>query len=172
MTMPKFQKAAPKSETEMARDEEELRADDLRDDSGKLLVVARRPFEYMNEELDRGQVFGIVVNYREDDERARFLASRSEQLLRLGYVYKLKSHHQKPSPCRVCNKLFAGLDTLNGHGDKRHKDKHVPLPVGDHPRGNTVDDTAEQVEAFEREEKLLDTIAPLNFDKTKATREA
>lgn len=128
-----------------------------RDDSGRLLYFARRPFGYNGVDLDRGQIFALggLVN--------------DAKLNRIGYMVPLVPTDQM-FPCRYCKAKFVDLNTLNAHGAKRHRDKdrRPELPTSD--RGLTVDDTAAQTQVIEREGEQLDRIAPLNLDKTTAAR--
>lgn len=128
-----------------------------RDDSGRLLYWARRPFGYGGDDLDRGQVVALTG------------AINDAKLSRLGYVVPLLPTDTL-FPCRHCRARFVDLSTLNAHGDKRHKDidRRPTLPTS--ARGLTVDDTAVDTESMEREQDNLDRIAPLNIDKTAASR--
>lgn len=133
---------------------------EVKDDSGGTLYWARRPFGYAGLDLDRGQVvsFRGLVN--------------DEKLIRLGYVLSLLPK-DRPHKCRYCPAQFIDLSTLDAHGKKRHAEKEprVALPTMTEA-GLTVDETAGQVQRFEREQTRLDKEAPLNLDKTTASREA
>lgn len=129
---------------------------EVKDDNGRTLYWARRPFGYEGDDLDRGQVVAFT-NARND-----------EKLIRLGYVLSLLPK-DRPLPCRYCKAEFIDLNTLNAHGEKRHTDKQKrpDVPVG--ARGATVDETAGQVQQVEREQQRMDEEAPLNLDKTAAS---
>lgn len=134
----------------------ELKAE-MRDEHGRLLYWARRPFGYDGDDLDRGQVLGLrgQVNDRKLD--------------RLGYIVALRKTDEV-MPCRYCAAQFIDLNTLNAHGAKRHTDKERRADVPFSQRGATVDDTAAESQQFEREQAQMDQIAPLNLDKTEAAR--
>lgn len=136
----------------------ELKAE-MRDEHGRMLYWARRPFGYDGEDLDRGQVIGLrgAVNDRKLD--------------RLGYVVALRKTDEL-MPCRFCGAKFIDLNTLNGHGAKRHSDKELKANLPYSHRGLTVDDNAAETQAFEREQTAMDQVAPLNYDKTEAARGA
>lgn len=131
----------------------------VRDDAGRLVYWARRPMGYGDGELDRGQVFSLsgLVNDRKLDK--------------LGYIVALRPTDEV-FPCRHCAAKFVGLGELNGHGAKRHSDKDKRADVPFSPRGTTVDETAAQTQAFEKEQRQADQVAPLNYDKTEASRGA
>lgn len=132
---------------------------EVMDDAGRTLYWARRPFGYAGEDLDRGQVVAFT-NQRLD-----------EKLIRLGYVLSLLPK-DKPMACRYCKARFIDLNHLNAHGDKRHAEKERRPDVPFTQRGATVDETAGEVQRFEREQTRLDREAPLNLDKTEASRGA
>jgi hypothetical protein len=132
---------------------------EIRDEHGRLLYWARRAFDYGEEPLDRGQIVALLglVN--------------DKKLDRLGYIVALR-RSDEVFPCRYCAAKFVDLNTLNAHGAKRHHDKDRRPDVPFSPRGVTVDENAAETQAFEREQKQLDQIAPLNLDKTEASRGA
>lgn len=130
---------------------------DLRDDNGRLLYWARRAFDYLGESLDRGQIVSLQG------------ALNDKKLDRLGYITALRRTDQV-FPCRYCASQFVDLNTLNAHGAKRHSDKERRADVPFSPRGATVDENAAETQAFEKEQKAADQIAPLNLDKTAASR--
>lgn len=132
---------------------------EVHDETGRLLYWARRPFGYGGEDLDRGQIVGFqnLVN--------------DEQLIRLGYVLSLLPK-DVPLACRYCAATFIDENTRTAHGAKRHQDKERRPEVPYSARGATVDDTAAEVQRLERELRQLDEIAPLNLDKTAASRGA
>lgn len=162
--MAKTTKAAADAGTTIATDREQLvrdQGDELngarRDDTGRLLYFARRPFGYNGLDLDRGQVFALagLVN--------------DVKLNRIGYMVPMVLTDQM-FPCRYCKAKFVDLNTLNAHGAKRHRDheRRVELPASN--QGLTVDDTAAETQQLEKEGEHLDRIAPLNLDKTTAAR--
>lgn len=158
---------AKRTTTTNALDGEEVRVreqagelkGDVRDEHGRLLYWARRPFGYNGEDLDRGQVLGLqgAVNDRKLD--------------RLGYIVALRKSDELLA-CRYCGARFIDLNTLNAHGGKRHQDKDHRPDVPWSARGATVDETAAQAQQFEREQTQMDQIAPLNLDRTEANRGA
>jgi hypothetical protein len=104
---PRAQRATDTSETTRAVDDGgSVKKGEVRDDSGRLLYWARRPFGYENEDLDRGQIVAFS-NARND-----------EKLIRLGYVLSLLPK-DAPLPCRYCKAKFIDLNTLNAHGEAR-----------------------------------------------------
>lgn len=130
---------------------------DVRDDTGRLLYWARRPFDYAGVSLDRGQLLGLAG------------ARNDQKLDRLGYIVALRKSDQR-FPCRKCPAQFVDLNTLNAHGTKRHSDRELKAEVPYSPRGATVDDNLAETQAFEREQRQMDEIAPLNLDNTAANR--
>lgn len=145
------------TEQERTREAGSVTNGEVRDDSGRILCWARRPFQYNGTSLDRGQVFGMIG------------ARLDEKLIRLGYVLTLLPG-DRPLICRACGARFINLDTLNAHGAKRHAAKAgAGLDVPFSPKGATVDETAAAVQAKEREQTLADQLAPLNLDKTEAS---
>lgn len=128
----------------------------VKDDAGRTLYWARRPFGYDGEDLDRGQIAGFTG------------ARNDEKLIRLGYVLAVIPSN-KLLPCRFCKARFIDLNTLNAHGDKRHAKRERGAALPDSPRGVTVDETAGAAQKLEREQQRLDTEAPLNLDKTAAS---
>lgn len=132
---------------------------DRRDDHGRLLFWARRPFDYNDLSLDRGQVVALTG------------ARNDKKLDRLGYVVALRKTDQV-FPCRHCDAQFVDLNTLNAHGERRHADRARRPNLPDSPRGITVDENAAETQQFEREQRRADQEAPLNYDKTEAARGA
>jgi hypothetical protein len=97
-------------------------------------VWARRPLQYEELVLDRGQVF--TLRGRRNDDK----------LLRLGYVAELE-RGMVPVTCAECGAEFLGESERRAHGDRRHR--AVPLTP------------AEEDALADREERLLNQIAPL-----------
>lgn len=128
----------------------------VKDDAGRTLYWARRPFGYDGDDLDRGQVVGFTG------------ARNDEKLIRLGYVLALVPEN-KPLSCRKCKARFIDLNTLNAHGDKQHGKKAARTDVPFSERGATVDETAGAAQQLEKEQRRLDQDAPLNLDKTAAS---
>lgn len=139
------------------RDQDDELKGTRKDDAGRLLFWARRPFGYGGKDLDRGQKIALtgLVN--------------DQKLNRLGYIVPLLPT-DKLFPCRYCDAEFVDLNTLNAHGDKRHanKDQRPNVPLTE--RGATVDETAGEAEALEREQGRLEREAPLNLDKAASAR--
>ena len=143
---------------EVVRDQTDELKGERRDEHGRLLFWARRPFGYGGKDLDRGEVVPLTgqVNDR--------------KLNRLGYVVPLLPT-DKLFPCRYCRAAFVDLNTLNAHGAKRHSDKELRPELPDSQgRGLTVDDTAAESQQLEREQEHLNRVAPLNLDKTASAR--
>ena len=154
------QRASDTSESTRAVDDGgTVKKGEVKDDQGRTLYWARRPFGYDGQDLDRGQIVAFV-NLRGD-----------EKLIRLGYVLSLLPK-DKPLACRYCAGQFIDLNHLNAHGEKRHATKERRPEVPFSERGATVDDTAADAQRLEREQQRLDTEAPLNLDKTTASRGA
>jgi len=101
---------------------------------------ARRPFTYAGQELDRGQITELVG------------ARNDEKLVRLGYFAPVEKKI-KTYRCSECGAEFIGLAERTYHGDKCHSGK-VLTPE-------------EEDKMAEREERLMEKIAPLNLDKAK-----
>jgi len=104
---------------------------------------ARRPFTYAGQELDRGQITELVG------------ARNDEKLVRLGYLAPVEGKAEIYQ-CAVCGAEFIGYAEREYHGDKRHSDK-VRTPE-------------DEIRMLEREEKLMEEVAPLNLDKTARKR--
>jgi hypothetical protein len=104
-------------------------------------MVARQPFDYGRLALDRGQVFTLAG------------APNDEKLVRLGFVTQLESR-ATTYECGKCGGVFAGIAERTAHGKKRHPDRLLT--------------PEEEDEREEREERMLDQVAPLYLDKTKA----
>jgi len=98
---------------------------------------ARRPFTYAGQELDRGQIVELVG------------ARNDEKLVRLGYFAPVERKGET-SRCAECGAEFIGLTERDYHGDKRHSGK-VLTPE-------------EEDRRLEREEKLMEQLAPLNVE--------
>lgn len=157
-TKPKTSTNALDGEDVRVRDQDGELKGDRRDEHGRLLFWARRPFGYEGAELDRGQLVALIG------------ARNDKKLDRLGYVIALRRTDQV-FPCRHCPAQFVDLNTLNAHGDRRHGAELRPdVPFS--PRGVTVDETAAESQDFEKSQRLADQVAPLNLDKTEAVRGA
>ena len=102
---------------------------------------ARRPFEYNGAELFRGQFFTLAGS-RND-----------EKLLRLGYILPV-DESETGYECGACGRLFIDLGSRDGHGKMAHRNRELT------PR--------EEDQQIDQQERLLETIAPLNLDKTAA----
>ena len=98
-------------------------------------VWARRPFQYQEMDLDRGQLFELRG------------APNDEKLERLGYVAALEKGTETYE-CGECGAKFVDMGMRSGHGQKRHP---------------SVPRTPQEQERFEeREEAMLIQQAPLN----------
>lgn len=139
------------------RDQDDQLRGSRRDDAGRLLFWARRPFGYDGKDLDRGQVIALAGQVND------------QKLNRLGYIVPLVPT-DKLFPCRYCPAKFVDLNTLNAHGAKRHADKEVRPSLPSSDRGLTVDETAAETQRVEREHEHLDRVAPLNLDKAASAR--
>jgi len=110
----------------------------------KPLHWATRPFDYGSLSLDRGQIFDMTG------------ARNDEKLLRLGYVEVYDGGRDALAQCSECGALFVGHNMRIGHHEKRHAQRHL-----------TPD---EQDRLAEREERMLEKVAPIKFDQTEASR--
>lgn len=106
-------------------------------------VYARRPHQYGDEELDRGQVIE-VQGFRND-----------EKLLRLGYLMEVPKNTVLKE-CGECGAKFIEEGLRNAHYERQHEIKHPLTPE-------------EEDDLEEREERKLNEVAPLFLDKTKAS---
>lgn len=105
-------------------------------------VWARRPFQYGDKNLDRGQVFELSG------------ARNDERLLRLGYCEETKRKKGELSECSACGALFVGGNERAGHYERVHV------------RVNLTPD--EEDRRFDRQEKFLEEVAPIYLDKVAA----
>lgn len=104
---------------------------------------ARRPVEYLGNEYDRHQLLPELN------------AKNDEKLIRLGYLAEVPKDTVLKE-CGECGAKFISEDGRNGHAKERHKDRFL---------------TPEEEDARdERKEKMLEEVAPLYLDKTKASR--
>jgi len=106
------------------------------------MVFARRPFDYGQLHLDRGQVFELTGS--RNDER----------LTRLLYVEAYKGKKGDLHECAACGAQFIGGNERQGHYEKRHL--HVALSPEEEDR------------RLDREERMLQEVAPLALDKVSA----
>jgi hypothetical protein len=106
---------------------------------------ARRPFGYSGTQLDRGQIFNYAGLPNDD------------KLQRLGYSEPLPKGADEYE-CRYCPAKFIGMAERDSHGRERHA-SHSLTPH-------------EQDQREEQKERMLNEVAPLHLDKTKASREA
>jgi len=104
---------------------------------------AKRPFGYNRKELDRGQVFELEG------------AANDEKLVRLGYVAEL-SRDVRPVECGECGAKFVDESMRGGHGNKRHVDRFAKSE-------------AELEAEADSEERRMNTLAPLDLEKTAAS---
>lgn len=105
---------------------------------------ARRPFDYGDKQVDRGQVLELL-GLRND-----------EKLIRLGFVLELR-RGEHICPCGVCGAQFVGDNELNAHGAMRHANRFQQLSPEEEDR------------QLDRQEKMLEQVAPLYLDKTAAS---
>jgi len=102
---------------------------------------AKRPFDYAGANLDRGQVFELTG------------ARLDEKLTRLGYIEEV-AKRATLHECAGCGAQFVGIGERTGHYEKRHVEKYL---------------TPEEEDArWDREEKMLEVVAPLNMAATAA----
>ncbi len=100
----------------------------------KQLFWAARPFGYAGKQLDRGMVFELVGS-RND-----------EKLIGMAYIQPVAAKAQLVE-CPGCGAQFVGHDTKAGHYEKRHIEHNA----------------REEDSMADREERMLDQIAPLNL---------
>jgi len=106
---------------------------------------ARRPIEYLGKQYDRHQVMPELN------------AKNDEKLIRLGYVAEVPKDTVLKE-CGNCVAKFISEEGRNGHAKERHKERFL---------------TPEEEDAREqRSEQMLETVAPLYMDQTKASRES
>ncbi len=103
---------------------------------------ARRPIGYAGQELDRGQVIQLAG------------APNDERLIRLGYLQQVEPNDE-PVTCAICGAEFIGGTMRTAHGDARHR-----------ARTRTPE---EEEAAADREERMLDQVAPLYLENTRAS---
>ncbi|MFN8533854.1 MAG: hypothetical protein U0556_09925 [Dehalococcoidia bacterium] len=99
---------------------------------------ARRPITYCGSEYDRGQALELAGG------------TNDERLIRLGYLAELDPKAEL-SVCAECGAAFTGPGERTGHGNTRHRPHTERSPL-------------DEDRADEREERLLDEIAPLYVD--------
>ena len=104
---------------------------------------ARWPQTYGGQKHDRGQLIELCG------------LPNDEALDRLGYVADVP-RDTTLKECGVCGAKFIDESSRNGHAERRHRE-HYLTPE-------------EEDQEIEREEALLHKTAPLNLDKTAATR--
>jgi len=102
-------------------------------------VWARRPFQYGNRQLDRGQVFELGG------------ARNDERLLRLGYCEAWKGKRNELHECAACGALFVGGNEREGHYER----KHVRVELSPEEEDRRID----------REERYLNEVAPVYVEK-------
>lgn len=107
------------------------------------VYFARRPFGYGRYgHLDRGRVVELLG------------AANDEKLTRLGYLEKYDPK-APTSDCGECGERYIGDAERAAHGRERHTPRDLtPL---------------EEDQRQERQERMLDQVAPLYLDKTAAT---
>ena len=101
-------------------------------------VWARRPFKYAGLQLDRGQIFELRG------------AVNDASLLALGYVQEI-ARKQPLSECAGCGAKFTEAALRDAHGKKQHSLGRPLTPM-------------EQDARREREERLMEQVAPLNLE--------
>lgn len=112
---------------------------------GRPQHYARRPHEYMGHQYDRGQVIALQG------------ARNDEKLVRLGYVAEIPKDTVLKE-CGPCGAKFIDEGARDGHAKERHRKRFLT--------------PEEEDQAEDRREKMLEHVAPLHLDKTKASREA
>lgn len=105
---------------------------------------ARRPFTYAGTDLDRGQIL-TLTGARNDDK-----------LTRLGYLDAYNGKVRDLVECTECGAKFISHDARIAHHEKRHRDRELTP----HQEDSRID----------REEKMLEAVAPLHLDQTAASR--
>jgi hypothetical protein len=103
---------------------------------------ARRPFGYSGRQLDRGQVLTLTG------------AVNDEKLVRLGYVARVE-RNDTTYQCAECGAEFIGISERSSHGNTRHREREL--------------DPHEEDALVERQERMLEQVAPLYLDKTTAS---
>ena len=104
---------------------------------------AKRPFDYGELSLDRGQIFSLKG------------ARNDSKLDRLGYIAPFEGKPKDLVECAACGAQFIGGDERRGHYEKRHV--RVLSPEEEDAR-------------TEREERFLAEVAPLHLEKTEASQ--
>ncbi|HEX7334226.1 MAG TPA: hypothetical protein VF290_22160 [Pyrinomonadaceae bacterium] len=113
--------------------------------SSRLKHYARRPHQYLERDYDFGQA--IEIRGTKNDET----------LIRLGFI-ALIPKDTVLSECGACGGWFIKYEWLAMHFKDRHGERFL----------STFD---EQVRD-DQHDAFLDELAPIHFDKTKASREA
>lgn len=73
-------------------------------------VVATRPWKYVGQPLDRGEVFAL--------NRLKVTEAKHAQLESLKYFVKFEANKHKMLACENCGRKFAFEDALVGHKQK------------------------------------------------------
>ena len=71
-------------------------------------VIAKVPFTYMKQVLERGEIFNLRNS------------PRDEQLLGLRYLILFNTKEHYTNPCDGCGKKFASPSSLNAHRKKEN----------------------------------------------------
>lgn len=135
---------------------------------------ARRPLKYDGTWYDRDQL--IQLTGQPNDER----------LVRLGYVLAVESKDAKKlSTCNQCGGQFRTVGALEAHGELRHTERRNARPqMAPRQPGESDLDYDRRLEAFrrdvvaaddardDRDERRLESEAPLHWENTSATRDA
>jgi hypothetical protein len=155
----------------------------------------RRPFQYGEDNLDRGLLFKLSPR-----------ASKNEKLIRLGFcseVPPIVIKDKRWSECGICQKRFLEMSQRNNHVAETHDGKGIkPIPtldelsaadrerllsaplsmerkssvgegIGEYIRNGAEMTMAAPVDsAIEQREQHLDKIAPVYFENTEATRQS
>lgn len=111
--------------------------------NGEVRHVARWPIGYGALNLDRGQVFALQGEIND------------EKLVRLGYVSELPKGAEVYR-CAPCGAEFVGISERDAHG----RDRHSGCALS----------PEEEERQFDRRERMLQEVAPLNLDQTAAAR--
>lgn len=132
------------------------------------LYFARRPFGYAGKDLDREQL--VKLTGQRNDAK----------LVDLKYL-ALAPDGTRPYPCRVCGAEFLSQASRDAHGQRRHEPKPVPRMDPQYD-GESEQEFEERRAAFladvaaledaeiDREERMLDEVAPIDLTKSAASR--
>lgn len=109
-------------------------------------TYARRPHQYGGTDYDRGQC--MTLRKLKNDEK----------LTRLGYIAEF-AIDTVLKQCGECGEWFIDEGSRAGHFQTRHQEARELTPM-------------EEDQKLDEDERQINEVAPVFFDKTKATREA